>query len=89
LANDVLELVVDGELAVELAKLDISKGLPLLDLSALSPAPPATVGHVRAKFGLSTPSVNRRLPPLVPKSLVGTRIFPLLKNDKKRVLPDV
>jgi hypothetical protein len=37
--------------------IDASKGLPLLDISTLSPAPPATLGHVHAKFSQAMTTV--------------------------------
>lgn len=81
-------MVIDAKLATLLTTLDASKGLPLLDLSTLSPAPPATLGRVRAKLSRAVTTMAQHGVP-VPRKLSATRARPLLKNDKIRVMPSV
>jgi hypothetical protein len=69
--------------------IDASKGLPLLDISTLSPAPPATLGHVHAKFSQAMTTMPQHGIPPVPRRLSATHVHPLLKKDKIRVMPGV
>ncbi|THH03105.1 hypothetical protein EW146_g10507 [Bondarzewia mesenterica] len=84
-------LFIDKASADSAIKLNVSKGLPILDVSILSPAPPITIGHTRFKLSSaitsSTPILRQLVPaPKVPK---GHTRRPLLKNDKIRVMPNV
>jgi hypothetical protein len=72
-----------------LMAIDASKGLPLLDISTLSPAPPATLGHIWARFSQAMTTMPRRGVLPVPRRLSATHVHPLLKNDKIRVMPGV
>jgi len=90
LSKDELFYPIDDKLATELTKLDTSKGgLPLLDISTLSPAPPATLGRIRSKFSHAMSSMTQRPVLPAPRNLSGTRIRPLLNNDKIRIMPSV
>ena len=82
----VLKLKIDDKLVTELIKFDTSKGLPFLDTSTLSPAPPATFGRLRSKFSHTMSSLMRPIAP-EPRNLSETRMRPLLKNDKIRIMP--
>ena len=82
-------LVIDDKLATMLTALDASKGLPLLDISTLSAAPPATLGRIRAKFSQAMTTMTQRRVLPAPRKLSATRVRPLLKNDKIRVMPGV
>lgn len=88
--RDELFYPIDNKMATTLTELDASNGLPLLNISTLSPAPPATFGRIRAKFSQAITTKTHRggvLP--APKKLSATRARPLLKNDKIRVMPSV
>lgn len=90
LKKDELFYPIDDKLATMLTALDASNGLPLLNISTLSPAPPATLGRICAKFSQAITTMTqcgRVLP--VPKKLSATHAHPLLKNDKIRVMPSV
>jgi hypothetical protein len=65
-------------------KLDISKGLPPLGISGLSPAPRVTVGRVRSTFNRAINSVAQHLVLLAPRDMSG--ISPSSKNDKIRIM---
>jgi hypothetical protein len=60
---------------------DVSKGLPLLDVSTLAPAPPVTTGRTRSKFprmiGTLAPQCELHV---TPKEILVRRR--LLENDK-------
>ncbi|EDR02102.1 uncharacterized protein LACBIDRAFT_295499 [Laccaria bicolor S238N-H82] len=73
--------IIENDLAKQLVRFDTSNGLPLLDITTLSPSPPATFGRVRAKFNKAMSNIGV-LP--APKKMSATRAQPLLKNDKKR-----
>ena len=82
-------MILDDRLATSLTNLDVSRGIPLLDFSTMTPAPPPTPGRIRAKFskGMTSFGTQLRLGP--PKELSETRAIPLHKNDKKRIMPNV
>lgn len=71
---------IDSDLAQRLIMFDVSKGLPLLDVSTLAPAPLVTTGRTRSTF----PPCEFRVAPK--EILVQHR---LLENDKIRVMPGV
>jgi hypothetical protein len=73
------------KIAADLAKLDTSNGLPLLDMTTITPAPPATIGRIRSKFNRAMSSMAQR--PRATKLSDTSHIRPFLKNDKIRKMP--
>jgi hypothetical protein len=83
-------LAIDDKLATTLTTLDTSKGIPILDVSTLSPARPATIGRIRNKFSQAmTTMTHGRVLLSAPRRLSATRACPLLNNDKICVMPGV
>ncbi|KIM77731.1 hypothetical protein PILCRDRAFT_825174 [Piloderma croceum F 1598] len=79
---------IDADLAQRLIMFDVSKGLPLLDVSTLAPTPLVTTGRTRSKFPrmIGTLAPQREFH-VTPKEILVRRR--LLENDKTRVVPGV
>jgi len=88
--KDGLYYMIDDKLGTILTRLDTSKGIPIFDFSTLSPAPSTTLGRILRKFSqmVTTSTQDRELvAPTGRKLPPGTRLRPLLQNDRKRIMP--
>ncbi|THH08078.1 hypothetical protein EW146_g9110 [Bondarzewia mesenterica] len=91
ITSDGTFLFIDQAAADSVIEFNVAKGLPFLDISVLSSAPPITVGRSRFKLSsavASSTTIFRHLNP-APKLPKGHTRRPLLKNDKIRVMPSV
>jgi hypothetical protein len=86
--HDALKLEIDEKQAKQLMTFDTSRGLPLLNISTLSPTPLATFGRIRGKINFAASFVTGRSELLIPTVLVGNRIRTSIRNDKKIIMPN-